>query len=125
MPFSASEKQLIRNYLGFSELFHDLDPRLEGQMADIGDRSPEAVTFVQGILAKLATVDAQLDTLLSRLSIIRAEDIEFLPGQQQLEAARDRGRELVQKIAIVFEIKPKRDVYAGGEDLDGGILPLG
>lgn len=125
MPFSDSEKQLIRNYLGFSELFHDIDPRLESQMNDIGTRSPDAVTFVQGILTKLATVDSQLDALLPQLTLTKAEDIEFIHGSEQLEAVRDRGRELVQKVAIVFEIKPKRDVYASGEDLGGGLIPLG
>jgi|SRR5579859_6660285 len=124
MPFSDAEKAAIRQYLGFSELFHDLDPRLEGQMNDLGSRAPDAVTRVQANLTALANIDTRLAGALDNLDLTKAEDIEFL-GPKQLEAIRDQGRMLIQQIAITFELKPKRDYYATGEDMGGGLIPLG
>jgi hypothetical protein len=123
VPFSSTEKALIRQYLGFSELFHDIDPRLESQMAELGDRSPEAADNVRAQLARLANIDARLDGALDNLDLQKAEEVTFL-GPDQLEALRDQGRNLIQRIAIVFQVAPQRDYY-GVEAASGGILPEG
>jgi hypothetical protein len=98
--FTLEEKALIRQYLGFSELFHDIDPRLESQMAKIGDRSPEAADHVRTQLVRLANIDTQLEAALDNLTLSKAEDVTFL-GPEQLEALRLHGRNLVERIAIV------------------------
>jgi hypothetical protein len=121
--FTPEEKALIRQYLGFSELFHDIDPRLESQMAEIGDRSPEAADHVRAQLARLANIDAQLEAALDNLTLSKAEDVTFL-GPDQLEALRQHGRNLVERIAIVFQVRPQRD-YFGSEVGSGGVLQLG
>jgi hypothetical protein len=121
--FTDPQKAAIRQYLGFSELFHDIDPRLEGQMIELGSRAPEAVARVQTNLLKLADIDARLDGALENLDLTTAEDIIFL-GPEQLEALRNQGRMLIQQIAIAFELKPKRDYYATGECW-GGEISLG
>lgn len=114
----------IRNWLGFSELFHDIDPRLESQMNDIQARSPDAVTFVQARLADLDDIRSRLGLALDNLDLVKAEDVTFL-GPMQLEALRDQGRMLVLQIATIFELKPKRDVFLTGEDSYGGMIELG
>jgi hypothetical protein len=125
MPFSSQDRVAIRNWLGFSELFHDLDPRLESQMSDIESRSPDAVTFVQARLADLDDIRVRLGLSLDNLDLIEAEDgVRFL-GPVQLETLRDQGRMLVQQMAILFELQPKRDVFAISELGWGGAIDLG
>lgn len=125
MPsFSSQDKVAIRNYLGFSELFHDLDPRLESQMNDIQARSPDAVAFVQARLADLDDIRSRLGLALDNLDLVQAEDVTFL-GPMQLEALRDQGRMLVRQIAIIFELEPKRDVFSTEGVGWGGPINLG
>jgi hypothetical protein len=121
--FTDAQKAAIRQYLGFSELFHDIDPRLEGQMIELGSRAPDAVARVQANLVALADIDARLGGALDNLDLTKAEDILFL-GPDQLEALRNQGRMLIQQVAITFELRPKRDYYATGECM-GGEIPLG
>lgn len=124
MAFTAAEKAQIRQVLGFSELFHDLDPRLEGQMIDLGTRAPDAVTRIQNTLVALTDIDARLVVALDDLSLVKAEDITF-QGEGELESLRNQGRMLIQQIAITFELVPKRDYYGSAEVLGGGVILLG
>lgn len=121
--FSGEEQARIRQYLGFSEQFQDLDGRLESQLAEVGSRSPEAETLVRQCLARLANVEEQLEGALDNLALTRAEDVSFL-GPEQLEALRQHGRNLIQRIAIVFHVEPLRD-YFGSEATSGGRLRFG
>lgn len=122
--FTPPQMAAIRQYLGFSELFHDIDPRLESQMIDLGNRSPDAVTRVVNNLTALADIDSRLTGALDNLDLTHADEVDFL-GPAQLEALRDQGRMLIQQIAITFELKPKRDYYMVGEDAGGGVIGLG
>ena len=127
MPVSAftdDEKASIRSYLGFSQLFFLIDPRLEGQMNTLPTSVPSSVTLVRAILVKLAGVDAALDNALPHLTLIKAEDITFL-GVGELEGLRDQGRMLIGQMATIFQIQVPRDYYATGELGMGGIVPLG
>lgn len=121
--FTDAQKAQIRQYLGFSELFHDIDARLEGMMNQLGSRAPEAVSRVIANLQRIADIDARLDCALDNLNITKAEDVEF-SGEPQLDALRNQGRMLIQQIAIVFELIPKRDYFAVYDGC-GGVVPLG
>lgn len=122
MAFTDAEKVKIRQYLGFSEAFHQINTRLESMMDDLANRSPAAVDEVRAILAKLATLDTQLDTSATSLEFKRAEDVEWNLGQwEQLVA---RGRYLIQRLAIMFEVDPAAD-YFGAATGGGGVIPLG
>jgi hypothetical protein len=126
MPdFSADEKVAVRNYLGFSELYHDLDPRLESQLSGLYARSPESVDLVRVRLTELADIRTRLGLALDNLDLVQAEDVTFL-GPMQLDALRDHGRMLIQSIAIMFDLVPLRDVFATyGDDGYGGPVPIG
>jgi hypothetical protein len=124
MAFTGSEKQQIRQYLGYSELFKDIDPRLESQMNDIGNAADQsAATRVRAHLTDLADVDTRLKNALDNLTLTKAEDVNFR-GPEELEALRDHGRNVVQRMAIIFELEPKRDYYGSGAGM-GGEIPLG
>ncbi len=124
MAFSEDQKAAVRQYLGFSELFHDFDSRLEGQMDALGTSRPSAVTRAQALLTKLAALDAKIDdSALNNLDLERAEDVTFL-GPKQIEALQDYGRSLIQQLAVIFEVQVQRDYY-GSEAGSGGVIPLG
>ena len=121
--FTPAQRAAIRQYLGWSELFHDVDPRLEGMMSMLDQRAPDAVVRVKNNLVRLADIDDRITSALDNLDLTRAEDINFL-GPDQLDALRNQGRMLVNQIAITFELRPPRDYFAMGDD-GGGIVPLG
>lgn len=126
MPsFSDAQKAAIRQYMGFSELFHDIDPRLEGQMTDLGARAPDAVNRIIANLNLLADIDARLLNTqnLDALIANRVEDV-YLNGSVQMDTLRDQGRMLINQIAITFELEPKRDYYSIGHEM-GGMFELG
>ena len=124
MAFTDDEKMAIRSYLGWSALFFEIDPRLEGQMNRLPTSVPAAVTRVQTILTSLADIDTRLGAALDNLDLTKAEDIIFL-GPEQLDALRNQGRMLVNQLSIIFEVSPKRDYFGEGEGGMGGVIPLG
>jgi len=119
--FTDAQKAAIRQYLGFSELFHDVDTRLESQMSEIGTRSPDAATRIVNNLTALAAIDTRLTSALDNLDLVRAEDVTFL-GPAQLEAIRTHGRMLIGQIAITLEVQPRRDYYSTGAEMSGCIM---
>ena len=125
MAFTADQKAAIREYLGFSQLFFQIDPRLESQMDSLPTTVPSAVAIVTGLLTDLAAIDSAIQTAaLNNLTLSKAEDVTFL-GPLQLEALRDQGRMKITQLAVIFEVQAKRDYFATGEGNDGGVVPLG
>jgi hypothetical protein len=121
VAFTDTEKATIRRYLGFSELFRDVDTRLEGQLDSL---SAEAEALVRATLVQLAAIDAKIHTAaLENLDLQRAEDVTFL-GPEQLIALKDYGRSLINRIAVTFEVEPMRDYYGAGA-MGGGVIPFG
>ena len=112
MAFTDEEEQLIRQYLGWSELYWDIDARIQGQLEYIGsdpERAP-AATRVRAHLAELQDIDERLKNALDNLTLVKAEDVEFR-GDGELEALRRHGRSVIQRLAIIFDVKPQRDYY--------------
>lgn len=123
MAFSPTEKVRIRNYLGRSELFKDLDTRLESQMDSIPTRSPEAETEIRTLLGKIAAIDDKLsDFAVNGSDIKKAEEVEFW-GPEQLSMLQNRGRMLIGRLATFFEVEVLGDYF--GEGPIGGVIPLG
>jgi hypothetical protein len=127
MAFSADEKAAIRQYLGFSELFHDVDARLEGMLSQIDTRAPQAETRIRATLAKLAAVDANIDAVTTggELTLKVAEDGVTFAGPDKIAALQAYGRVLVGQIAITLEIDPPRDYFGAGASFGGGYFLLG
>lgn len=125
MAFTAAEQSYIRRYLGYSELFKDLDTRLESQMAMIGSRSPTAEAQVRILIGQVQGIDAKINfAALNNLDVesVDGGDVKML-GPDQIEALRAYGRQLIQQISITFETPPKRDYYATGDT--GGMFSVG
>lgn len=121
--FTNIEKSKIRRYLGFSELWRDLDSRLEGQLNDLPERNPDAADQVREYIAQLDAIWAKLNSAaISNLDVIRADEVTFR-GPEQLMGLREQGRMLVQAIAITFYIDPPRDIFSSGTA--GGLVALG
>jgi hypothetical protein len=124
VSFSEAEKARIRRYLGFSQNFGDVDTRLEGQLDTLSPQ--EAEDQVREILAKLAAIDAKLQSAaLSNLDLSRAEDVEWL-GPDQLLALQNSGRMLINQLGIIFNIDMSgQPDYYGSSAGGGGVIPLG
>jgi hypothetical protein len=121
MAFTEDEKSAIRNYLGLSELYKDLDARLEGQLTTL---STYAETRVRACLTKLAAVDAKLDSVaLNSLDVKSADGATFF-GPDQIDALQNYGRTLIGQIATTFLMDVPRDYY-GGAAGNGGALSIG
>lgn len=127
MAFTETEKARIRRYLGFSQGFHDVDTRLEGQLDTLPLTWPEAETQVRDILAMLDAVDRKLQgAALGNLNFTEiVGEIKFL-GPEQLNALRGHGRTLIQRLAITFniEMSGQPDYYSAAVST-GGVIQLG
>jgi len=124
MSFTLPQRVAIREYLGWSQLFKQIDPRLEGQMDNLPITTPDAVTTVVALLADLAAIDTALqNAAMTNLTLSKAEDVIFLGGEQ-LSELRRQGRMKIQQLSIIFELEPKRDYYETGDSM-GGEIQLG
>jgi hypothetical protein len=122
--FTEDQKSRIRSYLGWSQLFKQIDPRLESQLVMLPQDSPETADRVLAIDAKLQDIDAKLqDVALNNLDLSRAEDVTFL-GREQLRGLYDAGRRLIHQLSIIFEVEIERDYYGTDAEM-GGVIALG
>ena len=127
MAFTDAEKARIRRYLGFSQGFHDVDTRLEGQLDTLPSTWPEAETQVRDILTQLIAVDRKLQgAALGNMNFTEiVGEVKFL-GPDQLDALREHGRTLIQQLAITFNIEMSgQPDYYGAVVSTGGIIQLG
>src|SRR6185436_12352267 len=106
MAFTDDEKLQIQHYLGVSEFYF-------GWNAEIGElgTSTAAQSRVRALLSDLADVDARLKTALQRLALKKGEDGVEFAGEDELEALREHGRNLVHRLAIVFGVEIGADYY--------------
>ncbi len=125
MAFTGAEKARLRRYLGYSQNFQDLNPRLEDQMLTLG-ADVDAAADLRAIDAKLIAIDAKLQSFalqgLEFASLNRGE-VVYADTRKSLDALQDVGRSLIQQIAITFRLEAKRDYYGASES--GGEIRLG
>lgn len=127
MAFTLAEKARIRRYLGFSQGFHDIDTRLEGQLDTLPLTYPEAETQVRDILVALDAIDRKLQSAaLGNMNFTEiVGELKFL-GPAQLDALWQQGRTLIQRLAITFNINmSEQPDYYGASVSSGGVIPLG
>jgi hypothetical protein len=124
MAFTNAEKTRLRRYLGFSELYRQVETRLESQLDALPTNNPDAETQVRALLAKVDAVDTKIQSAgLENLDAAKVKDVVLL-GAEQLRALRAQGRMLIRQIAITFDLEPRRDYFDEGGAM-GGLLPLG
>lgn len=121
MAFTEDEKVLIRQYLGYSELFRDINPRLEGYISQLSSRSANGEARVRTILTALQAVDAQIDAMVTsgELTLKVAEDGVTFAGQDKLDTLRDAGRGYVKRLSVIMETEPRADYYGPDGDMGG------
>lgn len=122
MAFSSPEKANIRFYLGFQDQFRDVNTTLESQMA--GGMSTDGETLTRSILASLDDVDTKIVAAHSRLKAKKVGSID-LPGGDELIWLRGEGRRFVARLATMFGVAPKTDVYGEGFGSSLSVVPLG
>ena len=77
MALTAQQKATIRRLLGYRDRGVGTVSELESAMDAL---SAEGEVEVEGLLDRIADAEAQVDVVLSRGGIKRAEDIEFFQG---------------------------------------------
>ena len=109
MAFTATQKDTIRQYLGFAAGFYDLNTRFESMLDTIGSDSV-AQTSVEAILTKLATVETAIASSGSSTSTTGAlkeitGDVAWYPPEDSggsSIAAPEYGRALLNRLAERF-----------------------
>lgn len=126
MAFSNAEKTRIRRYLGFSELYRQIDTRLETQLDALPANNPDAETQVRALLGRVGAIDDAIQgKALTRLDASEIIGEVKLLGPEQLRALRTQGRMLINQIAITFDLTPLRDYFDEGGGSMGGFIALG
>jgi len=122
VALTETQKASVRRYLGFGR-GRDIHPELESRF--VGWLSTEEETQISATLT-------QLDALMTKLQSAALENTDLKSadkgdavffGPEQLCALRDHGRMLVQTLATIFEVEPRRDVFGMGPV--GGLVSLG
>src|SRR6185436_8658833 len=113
MAFDADETLKIQHYLGFSTFYFYMD----AELIEVG-ASADAETRVRALLVDLDDVDTRLKLALDNLALVKAEDVEFR-GEDELEALRNHGRNLIQRLAILFGVEVGDDYYGSSVDMGG------
>lgn len=134
MSFNASQKALLRGYLGFPQAYHDLNSRFESVMDAVGSDST-AQARVEAIMAELATIDTALaaagGSTASLGSLKRADDIEWHPITAESQGvtidAMKRGRILINRLAAAFGFRTDELPmnYFSGASSGGNEIALG
>lgn len=124
MAFTEEQKANVRYYLGFQDQFRDVNTTLESQLS--GGTSAEGETIVIAILASLADIDTRLSAAPDRLKAKKVGSID-LPGPDEIHMLRSEGRRYVGRLASIFGVAPKDDVFGDGYGISsmGGLIPLG
>lgn len=121
MAFTEADRVQIRKYLGFADLYQQIDSRLESainavqSVADGGTRpTSDAENEVKGIIVELKDIDARVKALRDQQAATE------LVGEVRLDAAREthrlwsEGRVYVERLARIFDTKKRADAFGFG-----------
>lgn len=111
MAFIEAEKVEIRSFMGWAERFFQFDSELEQAISAI-ETKPAAEAKVRIHLAEFVRIDAAIVAAESRFKAKKVGSIELTMGDE-LMRLRSRGRQEVGRMASLFGVEPKHDVYAG------------
>jgi hypothetical protein len=120
--YAESDRVQIRQYLGYSAIFLQADPRLESAItaslavADGGTRPDNSTqTLVLGIVTKLQATDTAIDALdaLQGGTSVDGGDVE-VDAARELARLRSKGRQYVYRLARIFDTEPIADVFGAG-----------
>ena len=141
MAFTEAQKLKIRVYLGIPSIYRYRDPRLEGAITVVGNDA-DASAEVVSILAKLATVETDIDSAMTTAGLKRADEVEWYAGKggtagnAVVEAQAAKGRRWCSRLSQILGTPIVNDAFGtqgyGGDWYMGpsfqnssGIIPLG
>lgn len=110
MALTDAEKSRVRRYLGFPDTNRLLHHGLEGALVAV---STEGEAEVQDLLTQLDEVSTQLRESWARQKVMKAEDV-VLAGHDEILALRHEGRRLVNQLAALLDVQPRRDAFSSG-----------
>ena len=109
--FSLAEQSLIRNCLGYADMYHYKNPRLENMLAMPGVISAETEDLVRTHLTNFQTVESKiLSRGLSVAGLKRADEMEFFKSSTYIEL-RQWGKMYVNRISIALGVPIYSDVF--------------
>lgn len=133
VALTEAQRQKVRLYLGYGR-GRDLHPRLESRFE--GFLSSEEADEITDVLTKLAALETQVasaspvsssNTATANIKAVVGE-VEFFDAANNaaaLELIYSRGRRLVQRLAILFEVEPLHDYFGSPADSMGGLIAMG
>ena len=112
MALTTTQRAAIRRYLGFPDVNRQIfgNDALEQTFDAL---TPEGEVEVVALLAKLATIDATLESSWSRQKVIKAEEVT-LAGDGELRALNREGARLASQLADHLGITKRRNVFSSG-----------
>jgi hypothetical protein len=127
-PYTDLQKQFLRSYMGYSQLFKSSNAIFENILSLIQSvpAYDDGATFNQTIV--LMTQLQQIDQLrLNNASLGLAnqtsDGVKYDAARNDL-LLKQIGRTYIQQLSIIFSMKPARDYFArAATDLSGNVYP--
>lgn len=115
MALTNAQKADVRLALGFSLLYSQVNPELEGQMIAVANLQDGGATeaLILTALTGVAKAKAKIDSLLDILEAGKVDELGVDPVRARVMACQD-GRRWVKELEIIFNITRKRDVFSSG-----------
>lgn len=133
MAFTEDQNVKIRMYLGYPDVYRQINPRLENAITVIGSR-PATQAVVEDILTQLDNISGvSVPAALLTAGLKKAEDIEWYQGGQITDTFK-LGRQLCGRLSNIFGVFLGSDAFGTGGYIgdewklhngNSGPIPLG
>jgi hypothetical protein len=110
VAFSPEEKTRIRMLLGWGARFWQLETRLENAIEAVENELPTETAQIQTLLSKLTVIDTKITEALDTAGVTAVSTIH-LDSDQGISHFRSEGRRLVEAIAAILQVPIKRNFY--------------
>lgn len=109
MAFTDEEKTLIREYLGWTHRFAQVDTALERGMSAI-ETDAAAADRARAHLTELARIDAAITAAEARFKAEQVGSIKL--SESELSRLRSRGAERVGRLARLFGVEVRSNPFS-------------
>ena len=106
---SSAERVTVRNYLGWSERFHQTDSRLEMALNAL-EADSDGTDYVRVEMAKVAVIETKIQGITDLYKAKQVGSIE-LHSSETLMLFRSHGRMSISRIAIVLGVEIRADYF--------------
>jgi hypothetical protein len=124
-PLTSGERVLIRNYLGWSERFHQTDSALEMGMNAL-DVDTDGLNNVRDEMDKIAVIETKIQGITDLFKVKQLGTIK-IEGAEVLSLFRNLGRSSIARIAITLGVEIRADYFGTtgplGEATRHGVFP--